>query len=166
MFDPRHFRNDYIELGSGQFGADQWSLMYDPVGIDPPDDDHLPSGPVVRLYIGRAVLRRRETESYGPLVRERARGGGGPIKPLSGSLGRSGLLVRDLHSTAHAFGQVAFGFDRVRLDCAKGPTVDAVVVDCANHPSFNYYVGEVASRVVRVRATGPDGRTAALEQDQ
>ncbi len=98
----------------------------------------------------------------------RNRGGGGPItvRPLSGSLDRSGLLVHDLHSTAHAYGQVAFGFDRVQLDCAKSPTVDAVVVDCADHLPFNYYVAEVASRVVRVRATGPDDRTATLEQDQ
>jgi hypothetical protein len=54
----------------------------------------------------------------------------------------------------------------VQLDCAEGPTVDAVIVDCAEHLPFNYYVGEVASRVVRVSATGPGGRTASLEQSE
>jgi hypothetical protein len=143
----RHWPNSKIELGSGRFGADQWWLMYDPDGTDPPDEDHLPSGPMVTLYV-------------------EDRGSGGPINPLSGSLGRAGLLVRNLHSTAFAFGNVAFGFDHVHLDCAKGPTVDAVIVDCAQYLPFDYYVGEVASRVVRVRASGPDGRTVALEQDQ
>lgn len=123
--------------------------MYDPEGIDPPDEDHLPSGPMVMLYVG-------------------SHGGGGPIEfnPLSGSLGRSDLLVRDLRSPAHAFGKVAFGFDHVQLDCAKGPTVDAVVVDCDEQLPFNYYVGEITSRVVRVSATGPGGRTASLKQSQ
>jgi hypothetical protein len=119
--------------------------MYNPEGIDPPDDDHLPSGPMVRLYVTSPVLRRPQAERYGPRIHERVRGCGGPITALSGFLGRSGLLVRDLHSTAHAFGPVAFGFDRVQLDCAKGPTVDAVVVDCADRLPFNYYVGEVAN---------------------
>jgi hypothetical protein len=100
---PRLFRSDLIELGSGHFGADQWFLMYDRVGSDPPDEDHLPSGPEVMLYVG-------------------SHGGGGPIGgPLSGLLGRSGLLVLDLDSPAYASGKVAFGFDRVQLDCAKGP---------------------------------------------
>ena len=45
---------------------------------------------------------------------------------------------------------MAIGFDRVQLDCDKGPTVEAVVVQCAGHLPWNYYVGEVASRVTRV----------------
>jgi hypothetical protein len=137
-----------IELGSGRFGADQWRLMYDPEGF-PPGDDHLASGPIVSLYVGSS-------------------GGGRPVEldPLTGSLGRSILVVRDPTVTAYAFGKVAFGFDRVQLDCAKGQTVDAIVVDCADHLPFNHYVGEIASRVVLVSATGPDGRTAEREQGQ
>lgn len=70
------------------------------------------------------------------------------------------MVVRDPRSTAYAFGKVAFGFDRVQLDCAKGRTVKATVVDCADHLTINHYVGEIASRVVRVSATRPDGRTS------
>jgi hypothetical protein len=113
MFGSRHFRNVMIELGSGHFGADQWWLMYDPEGFAP-GNDHLPSGPIVALYVGSS-------------------GGGRPVEqdPLAGSLGRSILVVRDPQSTAYAFGKVAFGFDQVQLDCAKGRRVEARVVDCA-----------------------------------
>ena len=61
-----------------------------------------------------------------------------PRKPLAGSLGCRHLDVR--YSTAYLFGEVAFGFDRVQVHCAKGPTVDALIIDCADHLPFNYYV--------------------------
>jgi hypothetical protein len=54
---------------------------------------------------------------------------------------------------------VVFGFDRVQLHCADLKTVEAEVVDCADYLPFNHYVAKVASRVTRVIATGPDGRT-------
>jgi hypothetical protein len=85
---------------------------------------------------------------------------------LFGTLGRPHLAVPSGHSTAHVFGEVALGFDRVQLVCAKGPGVEAVVVDCADHLPFNYYVAEIVSRVIRVSATGPDGRTADREFNQ
>jgi hypothetical protein len=123
--------------------------MYDPVGLPPPDEDTEPSGPMILLYI-------RNHGFGGRLLQE----------ALPDSLGRPYLGVQSGYATAHVFGEVAFGFDRVKLDCAKGPTVNAVVVDCADHLPFNYYVAEVVSRVDRVSATSPDGRAAERELDQ
>lgn len=136
-----------IELGSGLFGEEPWQLMYDPVGPFPGDENVISAGPMVMLYVGND-------------------GSGRPtaLDPLAG-LGGWTLFRRDGYSTAYVFGKVAFGFDRVQLDCAQGPTVDALVVDCADHLPFNHYVGEIASRVVRVSATGPDGRTSTMSRD-
>jgi hypothetical protein len=92
-------------------------------------------------------------------------GGGRPVAldPLSGSLGRW-ILVYQGGSNAYIFGKVAAGFDQVRIDCDKGPTIEAITVDCADYLPYNHYVGEVVSRVTRVSATGPDGQTATIEQ--
>jgi hypothetical protein len=95
-------------------------------------------------------------------------GNGNPIAliPLSGSLGRPALVYRgNAYSTAHVYGKVAFGFDQVQLDCDKGPTVEAIVVECADYLPYNHYIGEVLTRVTRVSATGPDGRTATMDRD-
>jgi hypothetical protein len=43
-------------------------------------------------------------------------------------------------------------------------TADAVI-ECAEHLPFNFYVGEVISRVDRVMASGPDGLTATWARD-
>ena len=123
--------------------------MYDPVGRVSRAEDIAPSGPRVWLYVGNS-------------------GHGKPValNPLSGSLGRPALVYRgSAYSIAHVFGKVAFGFDRVQLDCDKGPTVEAIVVECADYLPYNHYIGEVVSRVTRVIATGPDGRTATMDRD-
>ena len=96
---------------------------------------------------------------------------GGSGRPLarptfSGPLVRPHLAAWSGYSTAHVFGEVTPGFDRVQLDCAQGPTVEAVLVDCADHLPFNYYLAEVLSRVVRVIGTGPDGLTAYRKDGQ
>ena len=85
------------------------------------------------------------------------------LDPLSGPLGRW-ILVYQGGSNAYVFGKVAVGFDQVRIDCDKGPNVEAIVVDCADHLPYNHYVGAVTSRVTRVSATGPDGHTATMER--
>jgi hypothetical protein len=142
------FPDNEIELGSGQFGSEQWRLMYDPVGPVPPDEHHI-TGPEVMLY-------SRDGGSGRPV----------PRKPLAGSLGCPHLDVRSFYSTAYLFGEVAVGFDRVQVHCARGPTVDALVIDCTDHLPFNYYVAEIISRWLRITATGPDGRTADMEHPQ
>jgi hypothetical protein len=150
MSAPHLFRRkDMIELGSGLIGEEQWWLMYDPIGQASRAEDHAASGPIVWVYVGDD-------------------GGGTPVElnPLSGSLGRPALFYRSNgFSTAHVYGKVAFGLDRVQLDCDKGPTVEAVVVECADYLPYNYYVGEVVSRVTRVSATGPDGQAATMDRD-
>ena len=94
-------------------------------------------------------------------------GGGMPVPrgPLLDLLGHSDLVFFG-GPTAYYLGEVAFGFDRVQVHSADERTVDAVVVDCAGHLSFNYYVAEVVGRVVGVTANGPDGRTAHRKQGQ
>jgi hypothetical protein len=143
VFPPRS--KDWIELGSGQSGSKKWRLMYDPVGPFPRDGHHI-TGPGVGLFF------------------DDGRGGGRPLArvPLQGSLGRPEIVFFG-GSTAYYFGPVAFGFDRVQLDSADEETVAAQVIDCADYLPFNHYVANVASRVVRVTATSPDGRTATRE---
>jgi hypothetical protein len=119
--------------------------MYDPEGPVPPDEHHI-TGPMVGLFF-------EEGGSARPLARD-------PLVP--GSLGRPELVFFG-GSTAYYFGAVAFGFDWVQLDCADKQTVEAQMVDCADYLPFNHYVAKVASRVARVTATGPDGRTATRE---
>lgn len=150
MSAPRLFRRkDMIELGSGLLAGEQWWLLYDPVGEASRAEDHAPSGPIVWLYVGDSGHGK-------PLA----------LNPLSGSLGRPALFYRgNTYSTAHVYGKVAFGFDRVQLDCDTGPTVEAIVVECTDYLPYNHYIGEVVSRVIRVSATGTDGQTATMDRD-
>lgn len=66
--------------------------------------------------------------------------------------------VRRFYSTAYVFGEVAIGFDRVLLQCTKGPTVDAVVVNCADHLPF----GPTADREQGEQRTCPVRRVGAI----
>jgi hypothetical protein len=140
-------KENWIELGSGLLGCERWRLMYDPEGPDPPDQNHT-TGPMVMLYLGE-------------------RGGGGrlPRAPLPEPLGDPDLFVRSLDLPAHVYGAVDLGFDRVHVYSLKGPMVQATVVDCTGQLPFNFYVAEVTSRVERITATGPDGRTATWPRD-
>jgi hypothetical protein len=148
VFDPPVFGPNEVELGSGHFDSDQWWLVYDPEGPESPDEHHIRE-PVITLYAARGGFGR-------PPAR----------RPLSGSLGRPALGLSSDHTTARVFGEVDFGFHGVSLQCLTGPIVEAVVVDCADHLPFNYYVAEVTSRVMRITATGPDGRTATWEREE
>lgn len=136
---------DWIELGSGLFSSEKWRLMYDPMGPVARDEHHITRPGVFLLF-------------------DDGGGGGRPLArvPLQGSLGRPEIVFSG-GSTAYYFGPVAFGFDRVRLECADEMTVEAQVVDCADYMPFSHYVAKVASRVAGVTATGPDGGTATRE---
>jgi hypothetical protein len=145
--DPRLFGPNLIELGSGHFGLEHWRLVYDPVGPPPPDEHHI-HGPMVILYVG---------QRYG--------GSRLPRAPLPGSLSHPDLFVRSLDIPAYVYGAVDFGFNQVHVHGLKGPPVEATVIECAEHLPFNFYVGEVISRVDRVMASGPDGLTATWARD-
>lgn len=140
-------RGDKIELGSGLLGSGHWRLTCHRDGPTPPDDHHI-SKPLVVLHID-------DRGGFGRPV---------PAEARPGSLGQMTMGVVDGYSTAHVFGEVAFGFDRVQVDCVGGPSVEAVIVDCSAHLPFNYYVAEVGRRVAQVTATGPSGITATKEQ--
>jgi hypothetical protein len=142
----RMFGHELVELGSGRSTLGPWLLVYDPIGQHEPDGHHV-TGPIVMLY------------------RENRGSGGPPAKsPLPGSLGRPRLCVDSPLSPAHVFGEVDFAFDRVNVHCDDGLIAEAVVVECAEHLLFNYYVAVVTSRVLRVIATGPD-RTVSWDED-
>lgn len=85
--------------------------------------------------------------------------------PLSGSLAHPHLCVYSLDPPeAHVFGEVDVGLDRVNVHCDHESIAEAVVIDCAEHLPFNYYVAQVTSRVERVTATGPDDREASWKR--
>jgi hypothetical protein len=145
--DPRR---QWIELGSGNFGTEDWFLVYAPEPWPPPDEHHI-SSPTVALQIaGKGANGRPPGLGWN-----------------SGPLGRLHLCVRTLNPPrAHIFGEVDYRFDRVNIHCLEGSAVEAVVVDCRAHLPFNYYVAPVSSQVLRVTASGPEGQMATRDRDR
>jgi hypothetical protein len=142
----RFFGHPSIELGSGRSRCGYWLLLYIPDG-GPPRDEHHITGPTVLLFSTKGGHGR-------PVIKV----------PPSGSLAHPHLCVYSLHPPeAHIFGEVDVGFDRVRVHCDDESIAEAVVIDCAEHLPFNYYVAEATSRVERVTATGPGGREASWQ---